>query len=333
MGSVTLDLDTLQRRALDLVKQADFGPESIRVNTQIVELLPNDQGAWTRLGRCYLEQRQFDEAVTALRTALAISPTMTIATNLLAEVRKRRALNPTATQRAATGFSSREFALIETLTGGDLLQALRPRMEALFDALNTTSIAAKIVSARHRNGATGPKLYQLNSYYAGDAGHVFAFHYGGRWEPQFNLGWFAPPIMASCLRIGIGFNLSAAGRDPERGAGLERVLRYFERFQQIIASSWQRELARWMAADGGFIQYGPNPPELAMLPDRAVERILSCQSPIAVEWIFIGRWLFLDKSDDAKILGDRARLATVIDATFRTLYPLWHATYTESIPA
>jgi tetratricopeptide (TPR) repeat protein len=311
------DLDTLQRRALELMKQADFGPESIRVNTQIVALAPKDPGAWTRLGRCFLEQSQFDEAIAALRTALAISPTMTIATNLLGEVRKRRALTPTAIERAATGFSTREFALIETLTGDDLLKALRPRMETLFDVLNATSIAARIVEARHRNGGTGSKLYQMNSYYPGDAGHVYAFQYGGRWEPQFNLGWFAPPVMPGCLRIGIGFNLSPAGRDPDRGAGQERVLRYFERFQQTVAKSWQRELARWMAASGGFIQYGLNPPDLAMLPDQGVERIVSCQNPVGVEWIFVGRWLFLDRPDDAKILSDRAKLATAVDETFR----------------
>ena len=328
---VTLDLDILQRRALELIKQDDFGPESVLVNTQIVELAPKDPGAWTRLGRCYLEQRQFDEAVTALRTALSLNPTMTIATNLLAEVRKRRALTPSATQRAATGFSAREFAVIETVSGDELLQALRPRMEALFDVLNATSVAARIVGARHRHGGTGSKLFQTNSYYPGtNVGHVYAFHYGGRWEPQFNLGWFAPPSMPACMRIGVGFNLSAAGRDPDRGAGQERVLGYFERFQQTIAKSWQRELARWMAASGGFIQYGHNPPELAMLPERAVERIVSCQNAMAVEWIFVGRWLFLDKPDDAKILGDRAKLATVVDDTFRTFLPLWLAAYEET---
>ena len=138
---MTADLKALERRALELMKQADFGPESIRVNAEIVELSPRDEGAWTRLGRCYLEQRQFDEAVTALRAALAINPTKTIATNLLAEVRKRRALTPTAVERATTGFSAREFALIEALAGDELLQALRPRMEVLFDTLNATSVA------------------------------------------------------------------------------------------------------------------------------------------------------------------------------------------------
>jgi Tetratricopeptide repeat len=325
---MTADLQTLQRRALDLIKKADFGPESIALNAEIVELSPKDDGAWTRLGRCYLEQQRFDEAVTALRTALSLNPSKTVAMNLLAEVRKRRALSPSATARAGTGFTAREFALIETLTGDELLQALRPRMEVLFDVLNATSIAEKIVSARHRNGETGSKLYQMNSLYPGtNAGHLQAFHFGGRWEPQFNLGWFAPPVMASCMRIGIGFNLSSSGRDPDRGVGQQQVLRYFERFQQVVAKSWQRELARWMAATGGFVQYGSNQPDFSLLPDRAVERLVSCQNPIAVEWIFLGRWLFLDKSDDAKILGDRSKLAAAVDDTFRTLFPLWLTAY------
>ena len=67
-GLMAADLKALEQRALELMKQADFGPESIRVNAEIVELSPQDDGAWTRLGRCYLEQRQFDEAVTALQS-------------------------------------------------------------------------------------------------------------------------------------------------------------------------------------------------------------------------------------------------------------------------
>ena len=113
---MTADLKTLERRALELMKQGDFGPESIQVNADIIQLAPQDDGALTRLGRCYLEQRQFDEAVSALRAALAINPNKTIATNLLAEVRKRRALTPNAVERATTGFSIREFALIEALS-------------------------------------------------------------------------------------------------------------------------------------------------------------------------------------------------------------------------
>jgi tetratricopeptide (TPR) repeat protein len=325
------DLKTLERRALELMKQADFGPESIRVNAEIVELSPRDEGAWTRLGRCYLEQRQFDEAVTALRAALAINPAKTIATNLLAEVRKRRALTPSAMERATTGFSTREFALIEALAGDELMHALRPRMEVLFDTLNATGVASRIVEARRRVGESGSKLFHANSYHPGPTmGHVNAFHHGGRWEPQFNLGWFTPPLMPSCLRIGIGFNLSQIGRDPSSLAEQEQVLRYFERFRRTIEKSWQRELARWMGSNGGFIQYGNLPPALDMLPDRAVEWVLTCRDPTAVGWIFLGRWLFLDRPDDARVLSDRAKLASAIDDTFRTLYPVWLSTYTDS---
>ena len=246
---MTADLKTLERRALELMKQADFGPESIRVNAEIVELSPRDDGAWTRLGRCYLEQRQFDEAVTALRAALALNPTKTIATNLLAEVRKRRALTPTAVERATTGFSIREFALIEALAGDELVagaasqngSAVRyaQRHERRRRASSTRAAAlAKAARSSFTPTATIP---------VATTGHVNAFHHGGRWEPQFNLGWFTPPFTPSCLRIGIGFNLSQSGRDPtcRRGAGTDPpVLRAFSTNDREIVA------ARTGAVDG-----------------------------------------------------------------------------------
>ena len=60
----------LERRALEFMKRMDFGPEAIRINTEILEQSPNQESAGTRLGRCHMEQRQFDEAVEALRSAL-----------------------------------------------------------------------------------------------------------------------------------------------------------------------------------------------------------------------------------------------------------------------
>ena len=56
-----------------------------------------------------------DEAVVALRAALTLNPSSTVATNLLGEVRKRRALAPTASQRVTTGFSAREFAMLDAV--------------------------------------------------------------------------------------------------------------------------------------------------------------------------------------------------------------------------
>jgi tetratricopeptide (TPR) repeat protein len=324
------DLDELERRAVDLTKQGNFGPDAIRLNAEIVEKAPHHQSAWTRLGRCHMEQRQFDEAVSALRAALAINPSNAIATNLLTEVRRRRAITPTTASRVNTGFSSREFALLEAMPAEEARRAFAPRIEALFDTLNGTSIAARIVESRQRQGESGSKLFHANSWHSTTSGHVDAFQHGGRWEPQVNLGWFSnPPFEASCFRVGIGFNLATTGgRDPDRAAAHEQILRFFERFQQTVAKSWKRELARWMAANAGFIQFGDRPPARDLLPERAVEWLLNCRNPTAQGWVFVGRWLFLDKTDDAKILNERAKLATIVEDTLRTLYPIWLSTYT-----
>jgi len=313
-------LADLQRRALELVKQGDFGDEAARVNAGITEQAPQDISAWTRLGRCHLEQRHWDEAVTALRTALSLNPSHTIATNLLNEVRKQRALTPTAAQRSTTGFGTREFAVLSSLSASEACEALQPRIDMLLETLNATDTAARIVSARQAAGATGSKLFHANSPVAHSIGHIFVFHHGGRFEPQFNIGWFSsPPFPASCVRVGLGFNVAPAGVE----AGQESVLASFERFQQTLEKSWKHELRRWMAANGGFIQHGDRAPAVDLLPDQAVEWLLNCRGAAALEWIFVGRWLFLDKTDDARILGDRARLGKVVDDTFRTLYPIW----------
>jgi hypothetical protein len=125
----------------------------------------------------------------------------------------------------------------------------------------------------------------------------------------------------------MGFNTAPGGRDPDRDAGQEQVLLYFERFQRTLAKSWRTELARWMAASGGFIQIGAQPPAQTLQPPQAVDWLITCRSAAAVGWIFVGRWLFLDRPDDAAIMRDRSTLARVVDDTFRALFPLWVSTY------
>jgi Tetratricopeptide repeat len=331
MTATSSHVTGLERRALELMKEADFGPEAVRVNAEIVEHAPTNESAWTRLGRCHMEQRQFDEAVSAFRAALALNPANGVATNLLTEVRRRRALTPTATERATTGFTAREFAALETLPSDEACRALGPRIEALLEIVNASTIAAQIVETRHRQGESGSKLFHANSFYSHGPGHIFAFQHGGRWEPQFNIGWFSsPPLPKSCVRIGLGFNLSVAGRDPDRIAGQERVLASFERFQRTLEKSWRRQLAQWMGASGGFIQYAEHPPAIERLPEPSVDWLVNCRNAAALEWIFVGRWLFLDNPDDAKIVGHRPLLAKAVDETFRTLYPLWLGAYTGS---
>ena len=321
-------LASLEARALELMKAADFGDEAIRVNEAIVAAAPRNERAWTRLGRCRMEQREFDGAIEALRTALSLNAANTIATNLLNEVRKRRAMTPTAAERATTGFTAREFALLETLAPAEACDALRTRIELLFDAVNGTSVAARIVEARRRLGAPASKLFHANSFHPAHGGRIVAFHHGGRWEPQFSLAWFARPCGPNGMRIGIGFNTSPAQRDA--GAGdQERVLAYVERFQRAIAKSWRTELVRWMEGNGGGVEMGDGPDPTTM-PAQAIERLLACRNAASLDWIFVGRWLLLDRPADAAVLRDRSALARAVDDTFRALFPLWLSTYQEN---
>jgi tetratricopeptide (TPR) repeat protein len=323
-----MTLSELERRALELARQSDFGAEAARTNAAIVEAAPANFSAWSRLGRCHLEQRQFDEAVVALRTALTLNPASSVVTNLLAEVRKRRALTPNAVERATTGFAAREFALLSTLPSAQACNALETRIDALFAALNASSMAERVVSVRSRRGHAGAKLFHDDSCHAGGLGHIDAYHYGGRWEAQLNIGWFgSPPWPRSALRAGLGFNCAKAARDADRDGGQERVLEQFERFQRTLGQAWKVQLAQWMGQNGGFLQYGDHPPALDLTPQRAVEWLLNCRNAQGIEWIFVGRWLFLDQADDAAILADRSKLVRVIDDTFRSLYPLWLGAY------
>jgi len=82
-----------------------------------------------------------------------------------------------------------------------------------------------------------------------------------------------------------------------------------------------------MASDGAFLQYGAHPPAVDLLPAQAVHWLVNCRDAAQLEWVFVGRWLFLDNPDHQRILGDKAKLARIADDTMRTLYPLWLDTY------
>jgi tetratricopeptide (TPR) repeat protein len=149
----------LLRRALELARLGDFGAEAISVNAAITEHTPEDVSAWTRLGRCHLEQRNWDEATTALRTALRLKPTHTVATNLLNEVRTRRSQAPPRPQPSTTGLGPREFGLLAAPVRGEAGLALRTRVGALLETLNSTHTASLITQARQDAGAHESTLF------------------------------------------------------------------------------------------------------------------------------------------------------------------------------
>jgi Tetratricopeptide repeat len=316
----------LQQRAVELAKNNSFGSEALDVNLQITRSDPSNQGAWTRLARCYLEQRRFADAAGALATVLDLNPSNTIAKSLMTEVTKRRAMALPAAD-ARSGFTTHDFDALNNLAPVDAARALGPKIETLLMSLNDQRTAQRIVEARNRAGESGSKLFHRNSYHDAGTGYVHAWHHGGRWEPQFDIGLLGGNMWGgNWMRMGLGFNLVAGGRDDQLD-GHERVVRYFEAFQQQLGSAWKRHLADWMAKSGGFIQYGHRGPAVDLLPPQAVEWLMTCRNPSAQEWIFVGRWLSLSTPADATVLGDMRQLAAAVEDTFAALFPLWAAIY------
>lgn len=345
-----MDITSLEQRAIDFARRGDFGVEAKQCNEELAQLAPANQGAWTRLARCNIELGLFDDANAALERALQLNPQNMIARSLLQESIRREVRQgpepaPTpargrgtrsrakasATAGTRSGFGRAQFAALQQLAPASALDSLGPTIEALLMSLNERPFASKVVEARNRAGQSGSKLFRRNSFYAGTAGHLYAFHHGGRWEPQINLGFFAVPEWGrSAIRAGIGFNLTAAGADPEREAGQERVAAFYENFQRLVSSEWRQLLVQWLSAHHGFIQYADRPPAVDMLPDDAVEWLVANRHAVEQGWLFVGGWLFSDRGDDAEVMEDPAKLVKWMDGTFTDLLPLWSSVYRSS---
>jgi hypothetical protein len=355
-------LAALEQRAIDFAKRGDFSTNARSVNEEITRLAPTNQGAWTRLARCCLELGQLDEATSALDAALQLNPQNTIARNLHIEVSKRRAgpIAAVATARkrvssgarassatataparragkagagtiALGGIGRAEFVALGHLAPQAAVESLTPRLEPLLMALNDRPFAARVVEARNRAAQSGVRMFRRGSISPGRQGHIHVFQQGGRWEPQLNIGLYAATQWRrDAVSAGIGFDLAPGGSDDRSDAGRERVSEYFAAFQQLLATTWRQHLAEWLRAGGGFVQLGDRPPETDMLPNDAVATLIDASMPGAHAWVFCGRWLFLDRGEDAGILGDAPRLVRWLEQTFTDLLPLWSSVYREA---
>lgn len=324
---MSVEISNLEHRAVELARQGNFGPDALQVNVELSTAAPANQGVWTRLARCHMEQGQFDEAVDALHRALELNPANGIAKSLQTEVLRRRASRPVLSP-ASSGFTAQDFHALGRLAPPDAMSALGPKFEALLLSLNDQRTAKRITDARARAGQTGAKLFHRNSHHSGGSGHIYAYHHGGRWEPQFNVGIFSEtPWGLNAFRIGIGFNLARGVRDMDRDAGQDQIVGYFEQFQMALDGAWSGHLADWMGKTTGFIQFADRGPSTDLLPKQAVEWLSHCRNPRALDWIFCGRWLMLEKPDDVKTLAEMPRLVAVIEDTFAALFPVWLATY------
>lgn len=325
---MTERLPELIARAIHYARANDYGPDALAVNHQIADAAPKTPGVWTRLARCYLVSGLPDDASACISQALALNPHDTIAQGLRAELARQRAFDTGRDADVCTAFGPGEFRTLYDLPLDHACEALKGRFHTLFAGLNSSTIADKVVERRRRAGQQGTRFFHGNSYYPGNSRHIFAYHYGGRWEPQFNLGIYSGLSPAeNCFRIGIGFNVSLDGRSPNPEAGQERVLGYFSRFQQVLCGPWGSHLRTWMERSGGFLQFDGQPPLLDWLPDRAIIWVRDCRNVLEHGWVFIGRWLFLERGADRAILSDQRLLTKAATETFLDLLPVWQATY------
>ncbi|MBA3298084.1 MAG: hypothetical protein H0U19_14245 [Acidobacteria bacterium] len=343
-----MDIASLEQRAIDFARRGDFGTDAKQTNEELTSLAPENQGGWTRLARCCIELGLLDDANIALEKVLTLNPQNMIARSLLQESIRREVLRSAVDEPAVagkragktkksskasasvrTGFGRPQFAALGQLAPASALESLGPAIESLLMALNDRPFAAKIVEARNRTGQSGSKLFRRNSFYAGGDGHLYAFHHGGRSEPQISLGFFASPQFGKdSVRAGLGFNLSQSG--PDKDAGQERAMAYFERFQQLVASEWKPLLTDWMTANGGFIQYGDKPPLLDLMPQDAIASLVNAKNTPDLGWVFVGRALGPDRPADADVLAEQAALVTWVEQTLNDLLPLWMSVYRES---
>jgi hypothetical protein len=340
-----VDITSLERKAIDFARRGDFGSEARQVNEELAKLAPTNQGAWTRLARCNIELGLLGDANAALERVLQINPQNMIARSLLQEsIRREVRLTPPVAAKPARGsrtkkpaavpgrggFGRPQFAALQQLAPAAALESLGPSVEALLMALNARPFAAKVVETRNRAGQSGSKLFRRNSFYAGGEGHLYAFHHGGRWEPQINLGFYSVADWGrSAIRAGIGFNLSQSGTDRDREAGQERIAAYYEGFQRQVSRDWKTLLTEWMSANGGFIQYADRQPATDMLSPDAVEWLINNRNAVEQGWVFVGRWLFSDRGADAGTMEDPAKLVTWMEQTFTELLPLWTSLYRD----
>jgi tetratricopeptide (TPR) repeat protein len=351
----------LEQRAIALARSGEFGSDARSVNEEITRLAPDNQGAWTRLARCCMEMGQLDDATAALDAALQVNPQNTIAHNLQLEVSKRRAgpieaaaprkraasgTRTAATKRPAAagaakrsarstvalgGFGRAEFTALGHLEPAAAVESLTARLEPLMMALNDRPFAQRVTEARNRAGHAGVRLFRRGSILPGGHGHVYVFQQGGRWEPQMHISCFAGARWGrDALAAGLAFDLREEAESDRSDAGRERIFEYFEGFQKLVSSTWRVHLTDWLRTNGGYVQFGDEPPATDRLPNDAVASLVNADNPAELGRVFVGRWLFMDRGDDIAILTDAPRLLRWLEQSFTDLLPLWGEVYREA---
>jgi hypothetical protein len=352
-------MSSAQDRVRALAIAQDFGAEAFELNRQLVEADPADLASRTRLARCLVEAGRLEEGEAEYREVLRLDPKNRIASGGLEAVERRRhqgepAAEPVRVRRTVraaggreaaprrtttasapsaslgatpaifSGFDKRAFTELQVCPRGDVQARFAPRVIDLVRRVNALQSSAEIAAIREPGKR---QLFRLSrAEVHARAGHWFVFNAGGRWEAQFNIGMYGGRDRSSdWLRVGLGFDMSDAGRDTGGDEGVRDVRDRFRRFQELLASPRRSLLSGWLIKEGGYVEVGSTGPRLDLKEASQATEALAAASADATSWAFAGKWLSPEREDDAAILADPVSLVRTIDRTFVGLLPLWRA--------
>ena len=334
-------IQELQQRAIEYAKSGDFGAQALSTNLELAKIAPTNEGALTRLSRCYMEGGQLDEATATLDAALQLNPQNTIASSLQLEVTKRRVAStpvvktvrararqhllrrsasrgtrsPRSTA-AIAGIGRAEFAALGQLSPEAAVEVARVADRAVADraqraavcgqgrrrrATAPARVARGCFRRQHRAlGGPGTPARVPSGSALGAAAHDRTSSHATPWGRDAVVRWH---------RI----RLAPEGSENDQERALAEL--------RAVSATPVRRVAGLSdeldVVHAGFIQYGDSPPAASLLPADALAWLIGCQHPATVGWIFFGRWLFLDRSQDAEILADGRKLLAWIDSSSR----------------
>jgi hypothetical protein len=341
-------LDSDRSRARRLALDGNFGAEALSLNASLVGRDPTDHESRTRLGRCYREAGRLTEAEAEYREVLRQNPKNRIAASGLESLQPpppppvrqpaaprgaRSSRLPSAPRTVSpglsrpvrhtfTGFSAEDFADLRLCSGREAQTLFGPRVVDLVKRVNALPSSREHAAVRDPGQRAlfhtalsdvhpGQRLWQV-------------FNHGGRWEPQFNIGMHAGEGAANWLRVGLGLNLSAEGRDDAE-EGHARVLDYFRALQALLAPDRRHVITGWMVREGGLLEYQVAGPRLDLRDPVQAAAMVAGADAERTHWVFFGKWLFLDNPDDAEVLADAVALVRTIERAFVGLAPAFRA--------
>ncbi len=224
-----------------------------------------------------------------------------------------------------TGFGPAEFDELARCRRRDVQDRFAPRVTDLLRRVNALGSSVEMAGVRE------PGKRQLFRTGRADVhaapAHWYVFNFGGRWEPQCNIGMYGGRPTGNWLRLGIGFQLNEAGADPDRATGVVHVRERFGRFQQLVASPRGSLFLGWMIKEDARPQVDAGPPMLDVREPSEAASLIAGIDPERTSWVFFGKWLRPEDSDAAAVLRDPVALVRTIDRAFTGLLPLWRALY------